>query len=113
MEIVNKKRWNSTGNEFEEQLEKRSIDYKIIFDDLKAFEAVTPGIAGGRHFKIFEYVRKNKQRVLAANGGFGIGDYVIEEVYLIQLDGDEEVEEKKVAELLREYIKKEEGLKND
>ena len=50
---VNKvERWGSTGNEFMQMLEDQGAAYKILYESIQVFEAVTPGIAGGRHFDI-------------------------------------------------------------
>lgn len=109
LKIKDAKHWNSTGSEFLEMLEKKGTKYKILYKDLKVFEAVTPGIAGGRHFNILDYHRKKDgQRVLVANGGFGAGDVVVEEAYVMEVEEGKTYTKGEIAEALREYIKNEE-----
>jgi hypothetical protein len=108
---VNKvKRWDSTGSEFIQMLEGRGTAYKVLYESVQVFEAVTPGIAGGRHFDILDYHRpKDGQRVLVANGGFGAGDFVMEEVYLMEVEENKTYTAEEIAETLRNYIKNEEA----
>jgi hypothetical protein len=109
LKVKNAKHWDSTGNEFLEMLEKRGTKYKVMYKDLKVFEATTPGIAGGRHFNILDYHRKKDgQRILVANGGFGAGDVVVEEAYVMEVEEDKTYTKEEIAEALRDYIKTEE-----
>ena len=107
---VNKvKRWDSTGSEFIQMLEGRGTAYKVLYESVQVFEAVTPGIAGGRHFDILDYHRKKDgQRILVANGGFGAGDVVVEEAYVMEVEEDKTYPKEEIAEALRDYIKTEE-----
>jgi len=108
---VNKvERWGSTGSEFIQMLEDQGTAYKILYESIQVFEAVTPGITGGRHFDILEYRRpQDGQRVFAANGGFSAGDFVVEEVYFMEVEENKTYTAEEIAETLRNYIKNEEA----
>lgn len=108
---VNKvKRWDSTGSEFIQMLEGRGTAYKVLYESVQVFEAVTPGITGGRHFDILEYRRpQDGQRVFAANGGFSAGDFVVEEVYFMEAEESKTYTAEEIAETLRNYIKNEDA----
>lgn len=109
LKIIDSRVWDSTGNEFIEMLEKNGINYNILYKGLKIFDAVSLGFAGGTTFDIIEYIRpSNGKRVIAANGGFGAGDFVLEEVYLFEVDDNEKISLEELAEVLRNYIKEHE-----
>lgn len=101
MRIIDVKRWDSCGDEFIRNLEDKGIDYNILFR-VEVFDAVSIGYSGGKEYDIIEY--ESNGRKIVACGGFGCGDYVVEEVYLIDLDEGEQLDEESVAELLRDYI---------
>lgn len=109
LKVVDAKRWSSCGNEFLGMLKEKNIKYNVIYKDLKVFKLVDIDIAGGKKFNILEYHRKSDgQKVLVAHGGFGAGDWCIEEAYVMEIEEGETYTKEEIADTLRNYIKKEE-----
>ena len=67
------------------------------------------GVAGGKRFNVIEYIRPSDgQRVLVANGGFGVGDVVMEEYYLMELNKEQNYTSETIIEVIRGFINQEE-----
>lgn len=117
LKINDVERWNSVGNEFIKKLKNKGIEHKVVFKDLEVFRLTNIGIAGGKKFDIIEYIRpSNGKRTLVANGGFAVGDWLMEEIYIFNLKEEQIYTSEEVAEAIRncinaEYEKREEEEK--
>lgn len=105
LKIKDVERWDSVGNEFIENLKEKGIKYEVVFEGLEIFKLTNVGVAGGKRFDIIEYVRpSNGKRTLVASGGFGSVDWVVEEIYLFDLEEEQTYTSEEVAAAIRNYI---------